>query len=177
MTCRNWLGLDIGIGSGRVLASDDGVADRINPLAIVVDARVGNDGADDGITGDFGVANTIDNVLEDESKIAATAFPEAGRVSVAVNGLAIVKVVFIGDIVGAAPAEEILFDVDSMHVAADSAAALVATEAGFAPGGCGAFAMCIFAGHGVLFRLARNSKKEKSTDVKMWVGRCADSSS
>ncbi len=136
------------------------VTRRLDVLALVVDTSVRDDGADDGVARNTDAIRALDKSFQRDPQIAPTLPPKAGRVSVAVDGLAVVKIMFFGDIAGSAPAQKIFFDDGAIGMAADRAAAPMAAQTGFATAslsrGSGAFPIFLFSGHFVLFRLARS---------------------
>ncbi|HEY4740960.1 MAG: hypothetical protein WA734_20965 [Candidatus Acidiferrales bacterium] len=133
---------------------------RLDVFALVIDSTVGYDGADYGVGCDFYVAGALDQALERGPKIAAATIPEASGMSMAVDGLAVSYSVILGDIHGAAPAQEFFFDLGAMGMAANDAGALVAIKAGFASSsprrGSGALPIFNFVGHKFRTRVAQN---------------------
>src|ERR1700733_1854082 len=96
---------------------------RLDVFALVIDSTVGYDGADYGVGRDFYVAGALDQTLERGPKVAAATIPEASGVGVAVDVLAVSYSVILGDISGAAPAQEFFLDLVAMGVSANDAGA------------------------------------------------------
>jgi hypothetical protein len=98
------------------------VRGRLDPLAGIVDASVGVDGADDGVGSGRDVHGALDDVAEGEAELAVAQREETGGVSVAVEG-ASGDFVIAGDVAGRVPVDEVFFDGLALGMAADSAVA------------------------------------------------------
>jgi len=135
------------------------VTRRLDVLALVVDTSVRDDSADDGVARNSDALRALDKAFQCDPQVAPAPFPEAGGVSVTVDGLTVVKFMFFGDIAGPTPALKIFFDDGAIWMAANGATTPMAAQARFASAsrrrGSGAFPIFLFSGHIVLFRLAR----------------------
>lgn len=80
-----------------------------DPLAVIVDASEGVDGADDGIGGGLDAVHTLDETAESKPQITVAAGEQASSPCVTINGAA-VDFVFAGDIVRRSPFDELGFD-------------------------------------------------------------------
>lgn len=100
---------------------------RLDPLAVIVDAGVGVDSADDGVGGGCDVHGALDDVAEGEAEIAVAQREEASGVRVAVEGTG-GDVVVAGDVAGRVPVDEVFLDGLALVVAADGAVAGVMRE-------------------------------------------------
>jgi hypothetical protein len=118
---QGWRPRQRGRGGG-----DDDARGRVNPFSGVVDAGVGADGADDGVSGDLDLVDALEQAFEDEAEVPAAAGEEPDGVGMTVNGRAIGEVVVEGDIGGAVPMDEVFLDGVAVGVAADAADARVA---------------------------------------------------
>lgn len=123
---------DVARGAGR----NDDVRRRLDPLAAVIDAGEGVDGADDGIGGRLYVAGALDDVAESEANIAVAPLEEIRRMSVAENRAA-AHLIVDGDAPGREPVDEVVLNGVALGVAADGAMALVMGSAGTVVGGRG----------------------------------------
>ena len=113
-----------GCGGAR---GDDQVGRGIDPLAAVIDAGEGVDGADNVSRVDAGAAlGFLDDVAQGEANIASAHGEEIQGMGVTVDG-ALLEVVDPADLEGTVPVEEFLFDAFAIGMAADDAA-------GFVPG-------------------------------------------
>jgi hypothetical protein len=106
---------------------------RFDPLAIGIDMRGGDDGADDGVRGDLDHRGLFDDVGERGTNAGAAAVEKSGGVGVAIDGGVVGDAVVGGDGVRAAPVEVVLLDKVAVGMAADGALALVAREGGARP--------------------------------------------
>lgn len=98
-----------------------------DPIAVFVDADVEARGADDHVRSLDGTAvGGLKEGFEDASDLAFAALEEPGVVRVAIDGEAIGEIVGPGNLIGAAPADEIAFDGITIGMAADGAAARMA---------------------------------------------------
>ena len=103
---------------------------EFDPGAIVPEARIGADGAEDGIGGDGGGLSLLDKDVEDGADVLVAAGFEAEGVRVAVDDRPVRQVVVFDDFVGAMPVEEIVFDPGALRVMTDMALTGVAMEVG-----------------------------------------------
>jgi len=88
-------------------------------------------GADDDFGSiEAGVVDGFEDVFEDAAELALAAPEEAGSVSVTVDGDAVGELMFLGDQLGAAPADEVTLDEVAVRMGADAALASVASEVG-----------------------------------------------
>jgi hypothetical protein len=133
------------------LVGDDDATCRVDVPALVVDSSMSDSRADHGVASDFHGVDAFDQAFQSCAEVSATALPEAGRVSVAIDGSAIADLVLSRDIAGAAPVEEILLDVGAITVAANYTVGLVMVQTDPARAsfgrGSGALAIFIFSGH------------------------------
>ena len=83
--------------------------DRLDPLAAVVEAGTGVDGAKDRVWAGSGLVNILDQELGGEEEIFTAALVEARCASVTIDGAVIGEFVSLAEQVGVAPIEEILF--------------------------------------------------------------------
>jgi len=98
---------------------------------VFVEAHVETSGANDHVGGLDGAARGgFQETFEDASDFAFAPPEEAGVVSVAIDGDAVGDVVIPGDLVRAAPADEIAFDGVAIGMRTDGAAARMAGEIG-----------------------------------------------
>jgi hypothetical protein len=100
---------------------------RRDPLGVVVDAGVEANSADDAATADGGLAGAFDEGLKGGGGVVPSEGEEPGSSCVTVDGNAAGDVVIVGDFVGTAPMEEFVLDELAVRVAADAAAALMAS--------------------------------------------------
>ena len=111
---------------------------EIDPGAIVPEAGIGADGAEDGVDGDGGGLSLLDEDIEDGAYILVAASPEAEGVRVAVDDRPVRQVVVLDDLVRALPVKEIVFDLRALRVMTDMALTGVALEVSPLVGGaCG----------------------------------------
>jgi hypothetical protein len=106
----------------------------------VIEARIGANGAKDGIRRDGGEGKLKD-IVEHGAEVLAAAFEEAGGAGVTVNGACVVQAELLGNVKDVAPFQEILFDGLAVGVAADGTLALVAGK------GLGRFLLAQFRAH------------------------------
>lgn len=99
-------------------------------MAFVVEATVGADGADDVVGSGCDVCGLFEDETEAMTELIGTLFEEAEGVGMAVNAAAMAESEFPGDVGGAAPVEEIVFDGLAGGMLADDAANRVIVEAG-----------------------------------------------
>ena len=81
-----------------------------NPFSELIDVSVGVHGFDDGSRCNFHDFGTFDNRFESDADGFSAASEDAGSVDVTVNGGMVGEAVLPSDLVGAAPAEEFVFD-------------------------------------------------------------------
>lgn len=119
-----------GIGAALVNVSmfDDVAADGRGPLALVVDLGVEADGGDDGAGGGADGFGLLDEVFEGGAERGAALGAKAGGVGVAVNDGMMGDFVFVGDFLGAEPAEVILVNELAVGVMANGAFAGVSGD-------------------------------------------------
>ena len=103
---------------------------RRDPFAVVVHAGVEANGADDAATADGGLFGAFQEELEGGADVVPSEGEEPGGFCVTVDGDAAGDIVFVGDFVGITPLEEFLLDKLAVRVAADLAAALMASGVG-----------------------------------------------
>ncbi len=109
---------------------DDDAAGGLVPMAFVVEATVGADGANDVVGSGCDVCGLFEDEAEAVAELSGTLFEEAKGMGVAVNAAAVSESEFPGDVGGAAPVEEIVFDGLAAGMLADDAANGVVVEAG-----------------------------------------------
>lgn len=107
---------------------EDHLSGRRHPFPGVIDAGVGERGADDRAGGDGNVVHLLEDAFEHPADISPAAVEEAGGVGVAIDGRAVGEVEVFGDVLRAAPIEEAFLDGDALGVFADRAAALMLDE-------------------------------------------------
>ena len=109
---------------GYVYVLDDyGVlGGMVDPFAEFVDVGVGVNGFDQGGRGDFHILGAFDDGFERGANGFSAASKDSGGMNVAIDGGVVGNFVVLSDAVRAAPAEEFLFDVFSVRMAADIAA-------------------------------------------------------
>ena len=112
----------------RGARGDDDVRRRLDPLAGVVEARVGVDGANDGVGGGSDGLGILDDVLKGRAEIASTAREQADGVGVAIEAGAAGKMELVPDVGDAAPLKKGFLDGVAVGMAADGAVALVVGE-------------------------------------------------
>jgi hypothetical protein len=106
----------------------DYVGGRVDPLAGVIQVRVGADGTNDGVGGDFHAGCLLDERLEGDANRGAAAVEKPGGMGVAVNGGVVRDVVIPCDVFRAVPTEEFLLDGVTVGVIADAAFPRVPAE-------------------------------------------------
>jgi len=102
----------------------------VDPLALVVDASAGADGAEDLFGGGVHRIGVLDEKLGGEAQVGAAFLEQAGGAGVTIDGPEIVEAILPFDQLGVAPTDEMLFDADAIGTAADEALAGVALELG-----------------------------------------------
>ena len=112
----------------RVPVLDDVAADGRGPLALVVDLGVEADGGDDGAGGGADGFGLLDEVFEGGAQGGAALSAKAGGVGVAVNDGMMGDFVFVGDFLGAEPAEVVLVNEFAVGVMANRAFAGVSQD-------------------------------------------------
>jgi hypothetical protein len=128
------------VGEGEGLGACEGEVDAgggFDQLAVVGDAQVGANGGDDGVAVDRGIFGALDDALEGGADVVSAKLDEADGASVAEDRGSVVDLIVDGDLDGAAPVEEVVFDGLAGGVAADLAHALMAREAGSRKGSGG----------------------------------------
>ena len=110
---------------GTRTGGDDDARRRIDPSAVVGDAGVGADGANDGVARNFRVVAVLEQSFERGANVAVAAGVEADGARVAVDD-AHVDAVVVADVVGMLPLDEFGLDFLALRVAADDALARVA---------------------------------------------------
>src|SRR5215469_2964297 len=123
-------------GLPGVTADEDVGARRIGPMALVVKAGEGANGAKDGTGGDFHTLPVLDEAFGDEADVLAAENVEARGASVAVESVGVFEMEVTADEVGAIPLEIGGFDGVEVRAATDLAFAAVALKVW---NGCGAF--------------------------------------
>lgn len=113
---------------------DDDAAGGLVPVAFVVEAGIGADGADNVVCRGCDVSGVLEDQAEAVAELVGTLLEEAEGVSVAVDAAAMAEVEFFSDFGGADPAEEVVFDGFAVGMLADDAADAVVVEAGGAFG-------------------------------------------
>jgi hypothetical protein len=109
---------------------DDVAADGRGPLALVIDLGVEADSGDDGAGSGADGFGLLDEVFEGGAKAGAALGAKAGGVGVTVNGGMMGDFVFVGDFLGAEPAEVVLVNEFAVGVMANRAFAGVAGDVG-----------------------------------------------
>lgn len=119
------------------------VGGRFVPFAAGVDAGVGANGSDDGVSAGVDAVGFFDEKFEGTADVLAAAIEEAGGARVSVDDPSFGEVKFLGDENGMLPAEKFLVDFVAVGMLADLAFAGMALEGSeFARGdasgdGCG----------------------------------------
>ena len=108
-------------GGDAATGGDDYVRRRLDPLAVVINAGAGADGAEDAFGGGDDAVCMLDDEFGGEAQIGAALLEEAGGAGVAIDGAIIMQVEVVADEIGIAPVEEIGFDADAIGMAADEA--------------------------------------------------------
>jgi hypothetical protein len=103
---------------------------EFDPGAIVPEAGIGTDGAEDGVGGDGGGLSLLNEDIEDGADVLVAAGFEAEGVRVAVDDRPVRQRVVFDDFVGAMPVEEIVFDLGALRVMTDLALTGMASEVG-----------------------------------------------
>jgi hypothetical protein len=101
---------------------------RVDPASFRGEAGVGAHGAEDDAAGYLHVVNLLDDGIEHRVGILAAARGKAGGVGVAVDRGVVSEAVFLHDLAGVTPDEEVGFDFFAARVAADTALTGVAEE-------------------------------------------------
>jgi len=114
----------------RIPMLDDVAADGRGPLALVIDLGVEADSGDDGAGSGADGFGLLDEVFEGGAKAGAALGAKAGGVGVTVNGGMMGDFVFVGDFLGAEPAEVVLVNEFAVGVMANRAFAGVAGDVG-----------------------------------------------
>lgn len=104
-------------------------------MAGVADVGVDADGADDGGGRYSDGGGLLDERLKGQAERGAASGEEPGGVDVAVDRGVVGDAIVLGDLVGAAPAEEVLFDGVAVGMSADIALAGVAGVSTVGTGG------------------------------------------
>jgi len=111
---------------------------EFDPGAIVMEAGIRADGAEDGVGGDGGGLSLLDEDVEDGADVLVAAGFEAEGVRMAVDDRPVRQVVVLDDLVRALPVKEIVFDLRALRVMTDMALTGVALEVSPLVGGaCG----------------------------------------
>ena len=127
----SWARLPASLHSRReMFVGNDDAASGLVPMAVVVEATVGADGADDVVGSGRDVCGLFQDEAETVAELIGALFEEAEGMGVAVNAAAVAESEFPGDVGGAAPVEEIVFDSLAVRMLADDAANRVIVEAG-----------------------------------------------
>lgn len=117
-------------GSGVLVAvGDDDLFAGFVPVAAVVDAGEGADGADDGVGGGDDALGLLDEEAEGVSRFFGAEAEEAEGVAVPVDDAAVAEIEFVGDDGRTVPVKDGLVDCLSFGVIADGAVGYVAVEA------------------------------------------------
>ena len=106
----------------------------VDPFAVFGDVGVGVNGFDQGGSGDSYKFGAFDNWFERCADGFSAASKNSGGMNMAVDGGVVGDFVVLGDAVRAAPAEEFLFDVFSLGMAANIAATCVRSHFGAGSG-------------------------------------------
>src|ERR1700721_1031437 len=101
---------------------------EFDPGAIVPEAGIGADGAEDGVGGDGGGLRLLDEDIEDGADVLVAAGFESEGVRMAVDDRPMRQLVVLDDFVGAMPIEEVVFDLGALRVVTDMALTGVALE-------------------------------------------------
>jgi hypothetical protein len=104
----------------------DDVLGRADQSAVVIEAGVEGDGADDGIGGDVDDRGFLDQRAEGEADVLGALSEESVGVSVTVDRGVVSDSVFLGDGFRAAPVQEFAFDFGASRVMANATFAIVA---------------------------------------------------
>lgn len=120
-----------------MLVGDDDAACGLVPVALVVEATVGSDGADDVVGGGSDVCGLLQDEAEAMAELVGTLPEEAEGVGVSINAAAVPEFEFLGNFGWAAPVEEIVFDGFAVGMLADDAANAMVVEASGAFGSSG----------------------------------------
>lgn len=99
----------------------DDVLGRINPLAVVREAGVEGDGADNGVGGNGNDHGFLDEWAQGQAEVRGALGEESGGVGVTIDRGVVGDSIFFGDGWGAAPMEEFGFDFVAFAMAADAA--------------------------------------------------------
>ena len=110
------------------MGDDDFLAGFV-PLAVVVDAGEGADGADDGVGCGNDALGLFDEETEGVSGLFRSHSEEAEGVGMSVNDASVSEVEFVGDGGWTMPMEDRSFDVFAFGVIADGALGRVVVEA------------------------------------------------
>jgi hypothetical protein len=110
------------------LDGEDDTGGWFDPIARVVEASVGADGANDGVRGRSGARGAFENVLEDGANVAPALVEEAEGVSVRVNRAIVRQLIISGDVPNLAPVEKFLLDGRAIRMMANGAFARMALE-------------------------------------------------
>jgi hypothetical protein len=106
------------------------VRGRLDPSAVVGDAGVGPDGANDGVAGNCRAVAVLQNAIERGAHVAGAASVEPCGAGVAIDH-ALVDLVGLTDVVGMLPLDELVFDFVALGVAANEAPAFMALAISF----------------------------------------------
>jgi len=109
---------------------DDDAAGRLVPSAVVVEAAIGSDGANDAVCRRRVECGFLQDFFESESDASAALLEEAECVSVPVDRGAMAKLIFMSQFAGPSPHEEALLDGVAVRVIADGAVDAMVVEAG-----------------------------------------------
>ncbi len=108
---------------------DEDAGGRLDPVAVVGDASVGADGADDRVGGDLDFIDALEDVFEHPPKVALSQGQKSEGMGVTVDARTVGDFVVMGNLLGASPAEEFVVDGGAVGMAADTATAPVMRKA------------------------------------------------
>jgi hypothetical protein len=130
----------LGTGGARLGwcgALDDDAPGWLNPAAVLGEAGVRANGANDRIARNRSTFCLFDDGIEGGAEILSPAGGQSGRVGVTVKVAAMGNCELVNDFLGAAPEEEVGVDGIAVFVVANAAFALVAARIGGLLGGAG----------------------------------------
>jgi hypothetical protein len=103
---------------------------RIRPLTASVDSAARANRADDGVGGRPNAFSVLDDMFEGIAHVQTASLHQSGDVGMAIDAAIVAEIVFIGDVCGIAPVQDVIVNFRAIGMVADEAFALVARVIG-----------------------------------------------